>query len=277
MRGKYTQVPADAFSHLGFNAGIMVKNFDPATGEVSGLMGATTGGLSFEATPEFQDFGDDVDNLPKNTKEMKQINDITVHVSGTLLTLTAQTAKSLMAAADIDPTDTTKIIPRMNLTDADFDDIWIVTDYSDTNQGVDAGFVAIHLMNVLNTGGFRITTADRAKTQWPFDYTAHYTMVDPDEVPYEVYVKGGAAEAPSIVLNKHTITLAVDEKFTLKADVVPEGSTVTWATASGTIATVSAGEVTGKEAGSTIITASITADGVTYSDTCTVIVEAAEG
>ena len=274
MRGKYTQVPSDTMQKLVMNAGILVKGFSPATGEVTGIMGATTGGLVFEATPDFIDFGEDVDNMPKNTKEMKQINDVTVHVSGTLLTLDAESAKSLMAAADIDENDATKIIPRMNLTDGDFEDIWIIADYSDENTGASAGYVAVHLMNALNTGGFHITTADRAKGQFPFDYTAHYSINEPETIPYEVYVKGnGATPVPGILLNKHSITLEDEAKETLVATVIPSGSTVTWASANTAIATVSNGEITAKDVGTTIITASITVDGVTYTDTCTVVVE----
>lgn len=274
MRGRYTQVPADAFEKLVLNAGIMAKGFNPSTGAVTGLMGATTGGLSFEATPDFQDFGEDVDNLPKNTKQMKQINDWTIHVSGTLLTLDTVTAKSLMAAADIDSSDSTKIIPRMNLTDADFEDIWVIADYSDENTGGSAGYVAINLNDVLNTGGFKLTTADRAKGQFAFDFTAHFDMENPDTVPFSVYVKAGGTASPSIELDKHTVTVVDEDTVTLKATVYPAGSTVTWASSDTSVATVANGVVTAKDAGNAIITASITVEGVTYNDTCTVIVTA---
>lgn len=274
MRGKYTQVPADTFEKLVMNAGIMAKGFNPATGVVSGLMGATSGGLTFEATSEFQDFGDDVDNLPKNTKEMKQITDTTAHVSGTLLTLDAETARSLMAAADIDDNDATHIVPRMNLKPSDFVDIWIIADYSDENTGADAGYVAIHMINALNTGGFKLTTGDRAKGQFAFDYMAHFTMDDPEMIPFEVYVKSGATTAPSIELDKHSIELDVDGTYTLKASVTPAGKTVTWGTTNGEVATVNNGVVTAAGEGSAIVSASIEVDNVVYNDTCTVIVNA---
>lgn len=58
---KYTQIPADTFEKLQMNAGIFCRRFNPATGDVSGLMGATTGGGSFTAAPEFSDFGEDID------------------------------------------------------------------------------------------------------------------------------------------------------------------------------------------------------------------------
>jgi len=56
------------------------------------------------------------------------------------------------------------------------------------------------------------------------------------------------------------------------ATTVPAGETVTWSTGNSSIASVSNGVVTGgSTAGNTIITASITKDGVTYNDTCTVV------
>ena len=277
MRGKYTQVPADAFEKLVLNAGILAKSFDPSTGAVTGIIGATSGGLTFEAIPEFQDFGEDVDNLPKNTKQMKQINDITVHVSGTLITLDTATAKSLMVAADIDGTDTTKIIPRMNLTDDDFENIWIIADYSDENTGASAGYVAIELNDVLNIGGFKLTTADRAKGQFAFDFTAHFDMENPDTVPYTVYVKAGGSSAPFIELDRHTVSIVDETTTTLKATTYPTDAAITWTSSDTSVATVANGVVTAKDAGNAIIAALITVDGVTYNDTCTVIVTAAEG
>ena len=93
----------------------------------------------------------------------------------------------------------------------------------------------------------------------------------PDEV---IAIIGGGA-TPSIELSRHAIEVEVDGTFPLTAVTVPNGQTVTWSSAATATAEVSNGTVTGKAAGSTIITASITVDGVTYTDTCTVVVKAA--
>lgn len=62
----------------------------------------------------------------------------------------------------------------------------------------------------------------------------------------------------------------------LTANTIPAGETVTWSSSDTDKATVSSGGlVTGKAAGNVIVTASITVNGVTYTDTCTVIVTAA--
>ena len=194
---KFTKIPADTFKQLQINAGIILSDFTPATGafDAEDQIGATTGGITFAATPTFSDFGDDVDNCPKNTKELKRQDDVEVKVSGTYVTVTTATAKALMAAADIDKTDTTKVVPRRDLVDADFSDIWVVGDYSDKNGASNGGFIAIHLVNALSTGGFQLKTADKSKGQMAFEYTAHYSISQQDVVPYELYIKAGTAES----------------------------------------------------------------------------------
>ena len=193
---KFTKIPADTFKQLQINAGVVLSEFTPSTGtfEPENQIGATTGGVTFSATPTYSDYGSDVDNCPKNTMEMKRMDDVEVKLSGTFVTATTASAKSLMAAADIDGTDTTKVVPRRDLSAADFADIWLVGDYSDKNGARNGGFIAIRLMNALSTGGFQLKTADKNKGQMAFEYTAHYSMSKQDVVPYEVYIKAGTAE-----------------------------------------------------------------------------------
>lgn len=193
---KFTQIPANTFQELQINAGIICTDFTPATGEIgeSGQIGATTNGINFSAIHNFTDFGDDVDNCPKNTKELKRLNDVEVKVSGTFVTINTAVAKMLMAAADIGESDTTKITPRRDLAQSDFSDIWIVGDYSDKNGATNGGYIAIKLLNALSTGGFQLKTADRAKGQMAFEFTAHYSISAQTVVPYEVYIKAGTAE-----------------------------------------------------------------------------------
>ena len=269
---QYTKVASDAFQKLQMNAGILVDEFNPATGVIGNILGATTGGLSFASNPEFEDFGEDVDNVPANTMQLKRIVSYDPVISGTFLTVTAALAAQLIGGADV---SSTKITPVAQLTEDYFNDVWIVGDYSDKNDGAaTAGFVAIHLMNALNTAGFQMTTSKNAKGQFAFEFHGHYDIEDMENVPFEIYVKAGSGTAtPSIILNEHAFTLGVNDTETLIATTRPAGETVTWASSATAKAEVAAGVVTGKSAGSAIITASITVDGVTYTDTCTVVVE----
>lgn len=188
---KFTQIPATTFEEIQMNAGIAVEEFNPASGEITGLLGATTGGFNFTTSPEFSDLGEDIDNCPKNTKELKHLDTIDAKASGTFVTVTAALAKRLATAADVDGN---KITPRRDLSSADFDDIWIVGDYSDKNGATNGGFVAVHLMNALSTGGFQWQTTDKAKGQFAFEFTGHFSISAQDTVPYEIYVKTGTAE-----------------------------------------------------------------------------------
>lgn len=193
---KYTKIPADTFKQLQINAAILLSDFAPASGEFDAAdqVGATTGGINFTATPTYSDMGDDVDNCPKNTKELKHLDSWEAKCTGTLVTMTTAAAKSLLAAADIGTSDTTKITPRNDLAQADFDDLWIVGDYSDKNGPNNGGFIAIHMLNALSTGGFQMQTTDKAKGQFAFEYTAHYSISAQDTVPFELYIKAGTDE-----------------------------------------------------------------------------------
>ena len=194
---KFTKIPSDTLQKLPINAGILTTDFTPATGTIgeSGQIGATTGGVNFTATPTFSDFGEDIDNCPKNMKELKKLDSWEVKMTGTFVNADTAIAKRLCGAADIGTTDTTKVTPRNDLKDADFADIWLVGDYSDKNGETNGGFIAIKLINALSTGGFQLQTSDKAKGQFAFEFTGHYSMSAQDTVPFEIYIKAGTEEA----------------------------------------------------------------------------------
>ena len=193
---KFTKIPSDTFQKLQLNAGIITTDFTPTSGAVgeNGQLGATTGGITFNATPTFSDFGEDIDNCPKNTKEMKRLDEWEVTMTGTFVVADTAIAKRLVGAADIGTTDTTKVTPRNDLASADFGDIWFVGDYSDKNGDTNGGFVAIKHINALSTGGFHLQTSDKAKGQFSFTFTGHYSIDAQDTVPFEIYIKTGTAE-----------------------------------------------------------------------------------
>ena len=194
---RFTKIPATTFSEIQLNAGVLLADFTPADGtfELTDIIGATTGGVSFSDSMTFTDFGEDIDNCPRNMKELKQLDAHEVTMSGTFVTVTPDTVKTLIGVADIASGDATKVVPRNDLLDTDFTDIWWVGDYSDKNGETKGGYVAIHLLNALNTGGFQIQSTDKGKGQFAFSFMGHYSMSAQDTVPYEVYVKAGAAEA----------------------------------------------------------------------------------
>lgn len=193
---KYTQIPVNTFQQLQMNAGYFAKNFDPAEGAVEqdDILGATSGGANITVTPSYVDLGEDIDNCPKNTKELKQIESWEIKGSGTLVTMNPEVARMFVGAADIDESDATKIVPRTTLSQSDFADLWLIGDYSDKNGAQNGGFIAIRLINALSTGGFQLQTTDKAKGQFAFEFTAHQSISTPDVVPVEIYVQAGTAE-----------------------------------------------------------------------------------
>ena len=176
---RYTQIPTDTFQKLAINAGVIATAFTPGTGALtaSNILGATSGGLTVTVTPEFSDMGEDIDNCPKNTKELKKIKNYEVKVSGTLVTASTAVAKRLMAGASV---ASEKVTPSHTLTTTsggDFDDLWIIGDYSDKNSA--------------STGGFSYVTSDGEKAKFAFEFTGHYSVNSPDTVPFELYIHTG--------------------------------------------------------------------------------------
>ena len=190
---RYNKIPANTFKELQLNAGILLRNFTVSDGsfQMEDLLGASSGGISFNAAPTFSDFADDIDNAPKNMKEFKQLDSWDAKMSGTFASVSADLAKTLVGAGDA---SSGKITPRNYLDQEDFTDVWWVGDYSDKNGATKGGFIAIHLMNALSTGGFQIQSTDRAKGKFAFEFTGHYTSTEQDKVPFEIYVKAGEAE-----------------------------------------------------------------------------------
>lgn len=193
---KYTKIPTDTFKNLQLNAGVLLKSFDVETQTLAAdsIIGATSGGVSFTAVPSSIDFGEDIDNCPKNTKEMMHLDSWEAKMSGTFASVSKSLAKALVGAADLSGA---KVTPRNDFSDADFSDLWWVGDYSEVNEdGTStgkAGFIAIHLLNSLSTGGFSIQSSDKGKGQFEFEFTGHYSMEDQDKVPFEVYIQEGTA------------------------------------------------------------------------------------
>lgn len=194
---RFTKIPTDTFKSLVINAGVILKEFDPAnpTSDYdANIVGATSGGVNITAVPSFTDYGEDIDNCPKNMLELKKIDAWEVKMSGSFITLDADMAALLLAAAD-STTSSNKVAPRTDLADSDFNDLWFVGDYSDKNGATKGGFVAIKVLNALSTGGFSLQSTDKGKAKIAFEFTGHVSINAQDVVPFEVYIKAGEAES----------------------------------------------------------------------------------
>lgn len=228
---RYTQVPVDTFQNIQINAGVVLRAFDPVSGvySKSDIIGATTGGNSFSSNPTYSDYFADVDNVPENTKQGKRIDSYDPALSTNFVTVGTALGKALIGAADIDTDNTTHIIPRNQLKEEDFADIWLVGDYSDKNGNTNGGYVAIHIKNALNTGGFQFQSTKNGKGQFSADFHGHYDIEDIDDMPFEIYIKSGADELTIQVGTQPSDTyIEVGEQAHFFASAAKTSTTTEW-------------------------------------------------
>ncbi len=264
---RFTKIPLNTFNELQLNAGILLKDFDLETGtfDNADMLTATTGGLTVAVKPTYEDFGEDIDNCPKNTMELKKKTDADeVTVGGTALCITADMLMLLLGAADKNQAG--KITPRKDLRLTDFKSIWWVGDMSD------GGFIAVKIINALSTDGFSLKTNDKGKANCDFTLTGHVSMSAQDVIPVEFYIAAGDEDALYINLDRSRATVEAGKYVELTARAT-DGATVAFSSSDDNTATVtSAGKVTGVAAGQCVIIATATKSGETETATCIVTV-----
>ena len=162
---KFTKMNPDDFKHMTWDAGIIMDSFEPSTGTValSSIRWATTGDNSFSATRDLTDMGEDINNCPEGTMQLQRANAWQAQLSGTAVTITTAEVAEFLGNADIDTSDTTKIVPRTDLLLSDFKDKWLLVNYSEYNGETKGGWVAIHLLNALSTDGLPVIS-ERTQT-----------------------------------------------------------------------------------------------------------------
>ena len=270
--GKFTKIPQSTFEELQLDAGVLLNTFDPSNPVEpadSAIICATTGGINATCVPTFSDLGEDVDNCPTNTKELKHLDSWECKMAFTSLGTSTANIRLALGAADIDATSG-KITPRRDLEQTDFSDIWWVGDRAD------GGLVAIKLINALSTAGFSLQTTKSGKGQISVELTGHVSISAQDTMPMEFYSldPDDSTIEPDIYLSRGNVSIEAGATATITATTVPNGQSVTWSTSSDAVATVANGVITAVAAGTATITATMTYGGHTYTDTCNVTVTA---
>lgn len=180
---RFTKIPESTFEELQVNAGILVKDFDIETGtfDDEDMLTATTGGITVNVKPSYSDFGEDIDNCPKNMMELKRIDSTDVSISTTALNINEDLLLYMLGAADKDDV-TGAIKPRSDLKTTDFKTIWWIGDLSNN------GYIAVKISNALSTDGFSIKTSDKGKGNVSITLTGHVSMAAQDVIPAEFYL-----------------------------------------------------------------------------------------
>lgn len=186
--GMFTVIPQSTFEEMQMDAGVLLKTFNPAEPAApadTAIICATTGGITVRCTAEYSDLGEDVDNCPNNMKELKHLDSWDCGFEFTSLGTSAESIKLALGAADI-TASTSKIVPRKDLAQTDFSDIWWVGDRAD------GGLVAVKLKNALSTEGFSLQTTKNGKGQVSVNLTGHVSIDAQSEMPMEFYSIAGA-------------------------------------------------------------------------------------
>lgn len=183
--GRFTRVSQDTFKEIQVEVGMILNKFDPTGAtEVAeeDIVCATTGGIEVACKATFTDYGADIDNVPNNMMEFKEVDGWDCSIAFTALNASAGAIKLALGAADIEGN---KIAPRFDMTAADAKDIWWVGDRAD------GGFVACCLKNAMSTEGITLKTTKKGKGQLSCTLTGHVSIDAQDVVPMEFYVMEG--------------------------------------------------------------------------------------
>ena len=186
--GTFTVVPESAFDDLQVDAGVLLTSFDPTNPAVTdeAIICATTGGVNPTCVPTYSDYGEDVDNVPSNMMEFKHLDGWECRIATTALGTSPEMIKLALGAADIDGTNSAKIVPRRDLKQTDFaDSIWWVGDKAD------GGMLAIELKHALSTGGFSLQTTKNGKGQISLEIMGHVSIEDQNTMPMVFYSTKG--------------------------------------------------------------------------------------
>lgn len=193
---RYTKMNPKDFQRMTWDAGIILDDFDPATGEIdiNDIRWATTGDNSFSATRAMTDLGAEINNCPENTAQLQKAQAWQAQIAGTAVTVTAEQVAEFLGNADVAKDDLTHIVPRADLSIDDFKDKWLVANYSNLNGEAKGGWCAMHIMKSLSVDGFSGTFGKNKNGQFPYTLKAFYDMEDMSKVPFDIYMKAGEAE-----------------------------------------------------------------------------------
>lgn len=277
--GRFTTISVDAFDALQVDAGVILTNFDPANPYVTpsseDILATTTGGINPTCVPTYSDYGEDVDNVPNNMMEFKHLDGWEAKMAFTSIKFNAANTKWALGAADTEllSNGVTVVKPRRNVKLTDFQDLWWVGDKAN------GGAYAINLKNALSTGGLNIQSSKNGKGTNQIEVTGHVSIDRQDEMPMAIYdiPPEDAPVTAEIVLDRANVSIEEGDNVKVIAKTSPAGQTVTWSSSDDTIAEVSNGTITGVAAGTATVTASMTYDGLTYTDTCNVTVTESTG
>lgn len=203
--GTFTRISEDAFDALQLDAGVLLTTFDPANPYVvpssDSILATTTGGINPVCSAEYSDFGEDVDNVPNNMMEFKQLTGWTCTMGFSTIKFNADNTMWALGAADktLLANGVAVVKPRRDVKLTDYKTIWWVGDKAN------GGAYAVKLSNALSTGGLSIQSTKNGKGTNAITLTGHVSINAQDVMPMEFY---------DIPAPDETVTVSVTQNLT---------------------------------------------------------------
>lgn len=189
-----TPIRTETAQNIALNMFVLSTGYTFGSGP-TGELGATTGGGTFTATPEFRVPG--LNGLRKNTKGFMVIDEWDVSLKCSAVELTE--AGLLLAAgygSAATSANVTTITPAQGLVpDSEYADLWVSGNTSDGK------IFAICIKNALNNNGVQLSFADKDTGKYDIDVRGNYTAATLDTPPFIIYLDKSVATADAIALS----------------------------------------------------------------------------
>lgn len=192
-----TPLRKETYKNLQLNAGVTLVNFDmssyddaealkaaitAAIQDESKLLGATRGGGTCTITRDIRQV--EADGTRGRFKGSEIVDSGDCYLSETLIEITPAHLKYVLGNADVDTTDPNHTVMTIRTAFDDNDYISSLVWIGDTSEG----FMAIELLNALNTADFTFTFADKNEGTANAEFHAHTDDVsDNDALPVKLH------------------------------------------------------------------------------------------
>lgn len=179
----FNKVSSDAFQKMAFGTGMLLSKFNPESPTVpddADIICTTGEDITASCVASYKDMAEGIGNVPEGMAEMMELEGYTCSMSFTGKNITPE----FMAMA-IGPATVTgnKITPKSYIEATDFKSgVWLLIDL------LSGGWAAVHLKNVLSSGGLSLKTAKGGVSDLSCELKGYYSIKNQDEVPMEFYV-----------------------------------------------------------------------------------------
>ena len=191
-RRSYSGFNEETNQNLLLDAGAIFVNFDieedtyDSAVESGKLLGATSGGNTFAAVPEFRDVA--VDGVKGKAKGLSILTSWEVTMTTNMLEFKEETYRRALAAAQVEDKtigdgDYSSIRAKNHVSDEDYiDNITFIGQLSGSSKPV-----YIQVYNALNLGGLTVNNADDTDIVAELVFTGHYDANDLDNPPFTIF------------------------------------------------------------------------------------------